>query len=351
MTKRQSTGSDVARAAGVSKSAVSRAFTGGIVSEEARRKIMEAARILRYRPNYSARSLTTSRSHLIGLAITSLDNQYYPLMVERLQQRLGLAGYRLVLFITHGDADLDPMLDELLGYRLDGVVLASSSHAARVARECLEGGVPAVMLINVDPEGRLPGVCTDNAAGAQEIAAHLLSSGRRRLGLITGLDESSSGMERARGFAEKVGQHPDAHLLTECGYFTEEGAYRAARRLLERPEPVDALFCVTDLMALAALQAVRDLGLVPGCEVAVFGFDDAPIAKWGAFNLATYASPLDAMVEEVVRLLQEQIAGEAGGQGTVRLKGHLVLRDSGGGNARPGARGGGQRPATKATRS
>jgi DNA-binding LacI/PurR family transcriptional regulator len=330
VAKRQSTGSDVARVAGVSKSAVSRAFTGGIVSDEARRKIMEAARILRYRPNYSARSLTTSRSHLIGLAITSLNNQYYPMMVERLHQQLGAAGYRLVLFITHGEADLDPMLDELLGYRLDGVILASSSHAARVARECLEGGVPAVMLINVDPEGRLPGVCADNAAGAGEIAAHLLAAGRRRLGLITGLDESSSGTERAQAFTRAVAQHPEAHLLTECGYYTEEGAYRAARSLLERPQPADALFCVTDFMAFSALQAVRDLGLVPGRDVAVFGFDDAPVARWGAFGLATYASPLEAMVDEVVRVLQEQMDGGPFEQGTVRIKGHLVLRESGG---------------------
>ena len=139
---RPPTGSDVAREAGVSKSAVSRAFTGGVVSAEARERILKAARKLRYRPSLTARSLTTSQSKLIGVAVTHLDNQFYPDIIERLSLRLGAAGFRIVLFVTRGDADLEPMLDELLGYRLDGVVLASSSMAAEVAAECLATGVP-----------------------------------------------------------------------------------------------------------------------------------------------------------------------------------------------------------------
>ena len=104
---RPPTGSDVAREAGVSKSAVSRAFTGGVVSAEARERILKAARKLRYRPSLTARSLTTSQSKLIGVAVTHLDNQFYPEIIERLSLRLGAAGFRIVLFVTRGDADLE----------------------------------------------------------------------------------------------------------------------------------------------------------------------------------------------------------------------------------------------------
>ncbi|WCT76616.1 LacI family DNA-binding transcriptional regulator [Novosphingobium humi] len=329
MSSRRATGSDVARVAGVSKSAVSRAFTGGIVSDEARKRIMDAARILRYRPNASARSLITSRSRLLGLAITSLDNQFYPALVEQLHESAAAAGYRIVLFITHGEADLDPVLDELLRYQLDGVILASSSLATRVARECIEAGVPVVMLNNIDPEGKIAGVCADNAHGARAVAEYLLAQGRRRLGLITGLGESSAGVERAQSFMQAVAEHPQARLLTACGHFTAQGAYDAARSLLERDEPAQSLFCVTDFMALSALQAVRDLGLAPGRDVAVFGFDDAPIAAWGAFELATYASPLAAMVQATLALLQDQIEGGERCTGTLRLKGQLMVRASG----------------------
>ncbi|NBC34978.1 substrate-binding domain-containing protein [Novosphingobium sp. FSY-8] len=330
MVQRRATGSDVARAAGVSKSAVSRAFTGGVVSDEARKRIMEAARLLKYRPNHSARALMTNQSRLIGLAITSLDNQFYPAMVEMLHEALALRGLRLVLFITHGEADLDPVLDELLGYRLDGVVLASSGHAARVGRECIEAGVPAVMLINTDPEDRLPGVCADNDDGAAGVAAYLLERGRRRLGLISGLAESSASVERSRAFTRAVAEFPGAQLLSACGHYTAQGAYRAAVQLLDRPDRADALFCVTDFMAFHALHAVRDLGLEPGRDVAVFGFDDAPIAGWGAYQLATYATPIRAMVEATIDLLQAQMDGAPPARGTRRIKGELVLRASGG---------------------
>lgn len=328
MNSRRATGADVARVAGVSKSAVSRAYTGGVVSDEARRRIMEAARILRYRPNASARSLITSRSRLLGLAITSLDNQFYPALVEQLHECAAAAGYRIVLFITHGEAGLDPVLEELMGYQLDGVILASSSLATRVARECIEAGVPVVMLNNIDPEGQISGVCADSEHGACAIADFLLAQGRRRLGLITGLSESSAAVERAFHFTRAVAEHPDARLLSACGHFTAEGAYQAARDLLERDDPADSLFCVTDFMAIFALQAVRDLGLTPGKDVAVLGFDDAPVASWSAFDLSTYASPLQEMVETTLELLQKQIDGEAAA-GVVRLKGRLVIRGSG----------------------
>lgn len=335
MNGRRATGADVARVAGVSKSAVSRAFTGGLVSEEARQRILEAARLLRYRPNANARSLITSRSRLLGLAITSLDNQFYPALVEQLHERAAAAGYRIVLFITHGQASLDPVLDELLRYQLDGVIFASSSLATMAARECLAAGLPVVMLNNIDPEERIPGVCADNAHGARAIAAYLLGQGRRRLGLVSGLAESSAGSERAQHFKDAVSEHAHARLLQACGAFTAEGTYRAVRDLLDRPDPADALFCVTDFMGLFAVQAVRQLGLVPGSDVAVFGFDDAPAAGWQAFELATYAAPLEAMVDRTLAMLIEQIEHGRTITGVDRLKGELVLRSSGGAPAGP----------------
>ncbi|BEU99580.1 LacI family DNA-binding transcriptional regulator [Novosphingobium olei] len=326
MNNRRPTGTDVARLAGVSKSAVSRVYAGGFVSEEARERIVEAARILKYRPNNTARSLTTNRSHLIGLAITGLDNQFYPLMVDLLHQALRDAGYRMVLFVTHGEADLDPVLDELLGYRLDGVILASSSHAARVGHECLEAGVPVVMLNNVDPEDRVPGVCTDNVAGAEEIARFLLDGGHRQLGVVSGLEESLAAAERAAAFSRIVEAHGEATVRTECGHFSEDGAYAAARLLLSGPNRVTALFCVTDFMAFFALAAARDLGLEPGRDVAIFGFDDDPISSWRAFQLATFRQPLEEMVATAVDMLAAQIRGQALPMGTRRLAGKIIPR-------------------------
>jgi len=117
------TSDDVARIAGVSRSAVSRTFTeGASVSEQTRRKVMSAARRLKYRPNLFARSLKTRRSFILGLAVSALDNQYYPDIVQRLSEEFAKSGYRLLLFITHGGTGHDPLLEELLKYRLDGLL-------------------------------------------------------------------------------------------------------------------------------------------------------------------------------------------------------------------------------------
>ena len=133
----------MARRAGVSKSAVSRVFTGGSVSDETRTRVLKAASELRYRPSHSARSLKTNRSHLIGLAVTHLNNQFYPEVIETFSERLAREGCRLVLFITRGEAGLEPMIEELLGFGLDGVILASSSHSTEVAAECKHAAMPS----------------------------------------------------------------------------------------------------------------------------------------------------------------------------------------------------------------
>ena len=325
---RPPTGSDVAREAGVSKSAVSRAFTGGVVSAEARERILKAARKLRYRPSLTARSLTTSQSKLIGVAVTHLDNQFYPDIIERLSLRLGAAGFRIVLFVTRGDADLEPMLDELLGYRLDGVVLASSSMAAEVAAECLATGVPVSMFNNVDPDGRVPGVCADNAHGAALVARFLLSGGHRRCAVISGLAESTTSVERSEAFAATlIAAGADAPRQVS-GAFSFDGATRATRDLLLGSAPPDAVFCANDHMALAALQAARSLGRKPGEDISIVGFDDVEIGAWPAFSLTTYAQPVDAMIEQTVERLLRGVAGNAVPQDTLRLPGRLLVRDS-----------------------
>jgi DNA-binding LacI/PurR family transcriptional regulator len=328
VSTRLPTGSDVARLAGVSKSAVSRAFSGGAVSDEARERIMDAARTLKWRPNRTARSLTTSQSKLIGLAITHLDNQFYPEVVQRLHERLRQAGYRMVLFITHGEADLDPVMDELLGYRLDGIILASSSSAARVAAECQETGVPVVMFNNIDARCQVSGVCADNAAGAAQVARFFVAAGHRRIGLISGLEETSSSIERSAAFATALAAFPGVELARESGEYSFEGTVRATRALLSRRDAPDALFCVNDHMAIAALQTARGIGLEPGRNISIAGFDNVPIASWPAFQLTSYAQPLDTMIEAMIACLLDQMRGPLAAPMIARLPGQLIVRAS-----------------------
>lgn len=325
---RPPTGSDVAQLAGVSKSAVSRAYNGGYVAPDARERIFDAARKLRYRPSIAARALSTSRSNLIGLAITALDNLFYPELVDRLNDRLSLAGYRCVLFETRGQAGLEPMLDELLGYRLDGVILASTSFATRVASECADSGIPVIMLNNVDLTGQVAGVSADNEHGAKAIAGHFVELGKRRTAVINGFDESSASVERTAHFREAMMNAGCPPPQVACGQYTFEGASAATRDLLQAAQPAEAIFCVTDFMALACLQQARLLGFEPGRDVAIAGFDDVPVAAWPAFQLTTYNVPVASMVDSCVTRLVAAIGGEPLDSRLSRVTGSLMVRGS-----------------------
>ena len=327
-TMKQPTGSDVAKRAGVSKSAVSRAFTGGSVSDEARTRIFDAARELRYRPSQAARSLKTNRSRLIGLTVTHLDNQFYPEVIEQISQAIADQGSRLVLFVTHGEAELEPMTDELLGFSLDGVILASGNLATEVASECMAASMPVIMFNNVDGTGRIPGISADNALGGQAIAEHFLERGHRRIAVITGVAESSTSCERTSAFCDTVVRAGLPDPVRLCGHYTQAGAASAMEALLLRADRPSAVFCANDHMALAAIETCRRMGLSPGKDIAIAGFDDVAIASWPSFSLTSYAQPVAAMVQACVMRLIDEIDGNSPDLTTVRLPGELMIRES-----------------------
>lgn len=321
---------DVARLAGVSRSAVSRTFTeGASVSEETRRRVLDAARKLKYRPNLFARSLKTRRSHILGLAITALDNQFYPDIVQRFSEEFARRGYRLLLFITDGSTGHDPLLNELLKYRLDGLILASSSVSSALAEECIRAGVPVVMFNNVDPDSKVPSVECTNELGARTVAEFLIAGRHRRFGFIAGLQNDSTNYKRERAFTECLLAHGMQAPARQDGEFSFAGAVRATRNLLKLKQPPDAIFCTNDHMALAALQVAREeFGLRPGHDISIVGFDNAAVAEWPCFGLTTYSQPAADLVARTIEILQLSLAGDAPRHLSEQLPGDLIVRTS-----------------------
>lgn len=324
------TAADVAKLAGVSPSAVSRSFTAGAsVAPRTKAKVLEAARVLKYRPNQMARTLMTNRSHMVAVAITALDNQFYPKLLERLSDRLAQAGYRILLFITHGEKDMDPLLEEILRYRVDAVVLASRSLSSCLAEECREAGVPAVMVNNIDPTGAQPAVVGDNMYGAETVAAFLMASDHRTYAFLAGVEESSTSRERETGFLRYLAGHGIPTPQRAAGEFDFDISCQAVRQLLSGENRPDALFCANDHMAFAAMQVARtEFGLIPGQHISIVGFDDTPIAKWPNFRLTSYSQPPDAMAERVVTMVQELGERASLEDAHAVIEGELLVRDS-----------------------
>lgn len=327
---RPPTAHEVARLAGVSQSAVSRVFTeGASVSDDMRRRVTEAAERLGYRPNLIARSLITRRSNVIGVVAGYLQNQFYPEMLEALSEQLGQMGYRLLLFPGDPKGVSDPMLDEILRFRVDALVLASASLSSRLARECRRAGVPMVLVNRTIDDPAVSSVTGDNLIGAGAVAAFLVAGGHRRFAYVSGLENSSTSRDREAGFAGYLSSQGLGPPQRAVGHYSFSGAVEAARSLFNAPEPPDAVFCANDHMALAVMETARsEFGLAIGRQLSIVGFDDVGAAGWPSFSLTTYSQPIRPMVDQVVSILQDMFADASSPARQERTPGRLVVRTS-----------------------
>jgi DNA-binding LacI/PurR family transcriptional regulator len=324
------TSQDVARLAGVSQSAVSRVFTpGASVSEKTMVKVREAAERLGYRPNVLARSLITGRTRIIGLIVAYLDNQFYPIALERLSRALQARGYHILVFMAENSTEgVAPVMQELIDYQVEGIVTASVAMTNDLTNRCEAAGIPVVMFNRGQDDPRLAEVTSDNVAGARAVAELLVRAGHRRIAHISGWQGASTGRDRARGFLDGLAAHGMTPVATVDGMYNRDHAAQVAREVFAGPDRPDAVFVGNDHMAFAVMDVLRfELGLsIPG-DVSVVGYDDVPIAAWPAYDLTTVRQPVNRMVDATVEALLSRIEEDATPR-KIRIPGPLVLRGS-----------------------
>jgi len=321
---------DVARAVGVSQSAVSRAFTeGGKVAKKTRERILKVAEEIGYLPNVHARSLTTGRTGMIALVMGDITNPFYPEVLETFASRLQTAGKRVMLFKASRDEPVDRAPPNLLQYQVDGLIIASALPGHSIPELCARAHAPVVLFNRRVWSAPVDAVCCDNLAGGRIVADALLDSGHERLAFIAGLEGASTSVERERGFGERVVAKTGEQPIRVQGDFTYDGGSRAALSLFERSHPPDAVFVANDIMALGALDALRiKLGLRVPEDVSVIGFDDIAAASWPSYSLTTFRQPINRMIEETLRILAERISSPQREPATVLVPGRLVRRGS-----------------------
>jgi len=309
MSKRTSPPSahDVARVAGVSQAAVSRAFTpGASIAKDTQDKVLRAAKSLGYRPNLLARSLITGESGIIGIIFGGNPrNPYFLSALYSLLARLSRAGKHILVFTVEGHASADVHVESLLKYRVDALLLMATSVSSKFEERCHDEGVP-IIFFNRRPRKikAFASVIENNREGARQVAEHLLLQGYKRLALIAGAAESSTSRERESAFTDYLTSHGLPAPEREIGHFQREGAQQAARSLLSRKRKPDAIFCVNDYMALAAIDVARyESGLQIGREIGIAGMDDIDEASWPAFDLTTYSVSIESIIEQAVTFL------------------------------------------------
>ncbi|MBN9887318.1 LacI family DNA-binding transcriptional regulator [Salipiger abyssi] len=287
---------DVARRAGVSRSAVSRAFTPGAqVSATARERILAAAEELGYRVNRLAQTLHQARSDLVGVVGGNLGNPYISAQLDALSAGLHARGLQCLLLNSAqgGAADLARLLD----YRVRTVVLLSGAAPDDLIRLCASNGARMVLINRpAPPKGTLADLIqADSAQGGRLAAERLIAAGCGNVAVVISGSRTSAKTERAEAFEAEMARHGIPVTRWAEGPNRYETGCAAARALLARPG-LDGIFGVTDELALGVLNTARaELGrTVPG-DLSVIGFDDAPVSGWASHRLTTIRQSLDAL--------------------------------------------------------
>jgi DNA-binding LacI/PurR family transcriptional regulator len=324
---------DVAAEAGVSRGTVSRVLNGGHwVSPSALAAVNAAIKKTGYRVNPHARNLATNRANSVAFLLTEthdrlFEDPNFAVLMRGAADALAVHDIPLVLIMAGTDDEQRRATDFLTSGHVDGVLLVSS-HGSRkgIIADIIAAGVPAIACgVPLGFEKKMGYVAADDYEGARDLLRYLRDGGRKRIATITGPQDTSGGIRRLEAYRADQGADLNEALIAHGDYSRESGA-KAMRELLNRAPDLDAVFAGNDLMALGAMEVLREAGVQIPQDVAVVGFDDINAAQEASPSLTTVRQPFDRISEEMVRLLLDVINGKK--PAAITIPTELVIRES-----------------------
>lgn len=300
------TAEEVAKRAGVSRSAVSRTFTpGASVSQAVRRKVLKAARELGYRVNRLAQGLNNDRSNLIGVVGTNLSAPFISKQLDLLSIGLLRRGLQCLL-LNAADArkDIAPLIELLFEFRAQAIVVLSGEPPSSIVDECIANGVRLILVNQRLDRTDTNMVLSDDSHGADLAALRLISARCKKVAVVSSASQTPAQVRRATAFTQRMQTAGVEVVAWSDGPTGYESGYQAGCDLL-RDKKIDAAFCVTDLLALGFLDAARiEMHRRVPEDVSVIGFDDIPQAGWKSYELTTIVQSLSTLTDNVLTALE-----------------------------------------------
>lgn len=305
---------ELAQMLGLSITTVSRALDGyGDVAVATRERVLAAAETTGYRPNSAARRLRRGLTEIVTMVLPAEPGHFNePLYIELLRstgERLAEQGYDLTLIAAlPGPDELKTYRRLIEGRRTDAIIVVRTRREDARLRYLSDIGFPFVAMGRSDFAEPYAYVDGDGEAAFHDAALRLTGLGHRRIGHLAAPSAFTFAHLRRSGFARAMHDSGLPGEIVEDSA-TEAGGYRAAGVMLAQVEPPSALLCATDSMALGAMRAVRERGLVAGRDIAIIGHDNIPAAAFSDPALATMELPIAATGRRLAEMALARIGG------------------------------------------
>ena len=328
------TSSQVAKRAGVSQSAVSRFYTpGASVSAKTAAKVRIAATELGYRPNILARAMVSGKSRIIGLVVAYMENYFYTEALEKLSNAFQERGYHVLIFMASQTAgNVSSVVEEILDYQVDGIVMASVALSSEVGSRCQAAGVPVVLFNRSQDMQDISSITSNNFEGGRKAARLLIDLGHKKIGYIAGWEGASTQRDREAGFNKEIVDSGWSVFSRTVGNFRAEKTRVATFEMFDKPKAKrpDAVFVANDHMGFIVMDILRyELDLRIPDDVSVIGYDDVPPAAWKSYDLTTVRQRANLMVQETVHTILNQIENPNSTKPTkLQIESPLIIRSS-----------------------
>lgn len=320
---------DVAKLAGVSQPAVSRAFTpGASITKEKRDRILAAAKQLNYVPNVFASSLSSKRSNMVAVVSGNLNNPFYSESLQVFIESFQRSGRQVLAFSVQDGRDCDDVMMQAMRYPVDGIVVTSAQMSSELVRMSEGLGIPIVMFNRRVSGSELAGVQCDNVDGGAILGRLMHAAGARRILIVRGDPQGSTSGDRVSGFRSALEALGGCEIEEVDGGSNYSGSRNAMIRRFDGPAPrfPDAIFAVNDIMAIGCADALREVfGLKIPDDIMLAGFDGIREGQRAPYRLTTVRQPIERMVAETLELLQRPAGSSATEDGAKRIiPGYLI---------------------------
>lgn len=305
----------IAKAAGVSRSTVSRVLTkSSNVKEETKEKILEVMKKANYHPSIMARGLATGKLDIVALIISDIRNPFYSELVWVINSNLREQGYLMTLYNSSQIAgENDEHLQKLLDYGFSGIIIADARNEVSFSNILKNANCP-IVLVNreIGFISKYDSISIDNKMGGYLATNHLLSLGHRKIAMLRGPKISTTSQGRYDGYLyamEEYGLTPDPKYVVSGSLNMESGQKFTRELLMGSDDPPTAVFVGGDLMSYGVMDECIRNGIRIPEDVSIVGFDDIPLSKSSFINLTTVCHPYDMIGSLVAKRIIERING------------------------------------------